>query len=246
MADLGRILIADDDETFLQSTADLLRREGYECDCVPDAAKAERRLQEEQYDVLIADIRMPGNPELELIRELPNIAKGTPAILVTGYPSLRSAKEAVSLPVEGYLVKPLDFEELLRRVRTGIAHVRIYRTVRNIREQLHQRYEELGSVEELLKEEGRQRSSVPVDTFLELTFQNTVDAVSDLKHLTKILAEQTKEKELCHLFNCPRLDCLAKGLSETIEVLEESKRAFRSKSLGEMRRKLEELTSRKA
>ena len=40
MSDLGKILIADDEETFLRSTADLLRREGYECDCVPDGITA--------------------------------------------------------------------------------------------------------------------------------------------------------------------------------------------------------------
>jgi DNA-binding response OmpR family regulator len=50
---LGRILITDDEETFLNSTADLLRREGYECDCASDAETAIGMLKTSRYDLLI-------------------------------------------------------------------------------------------------------------------------------------------------------------------------------------------------
>ena len=83
MSQSGRILIADDEETFLRSTADLLRREGYDCDCVPDAKTSIEKLKKANYDVLIADIKMPGNPKLELIQQLPRIAEGTAAILIS-------------------------------------------------------------------------------------------------------------------------------------------------------------------
>ena len=58
---LGRILIADDEQTFLEAVADYLEDEGYECDCAPDGTTAAEKLQQNQYDVLISDIRMPGN-----------------------------------------------------------------------------------------------------------------------------------------------------------------------------------------
>ena len=91
MSELGRILIADDEETFLMSTADLLRNEGFECDCAPDATSAAQMLRSGDHDLLIADIKMPGNFELEFIRDLPQIAEGLPVILVTGYPTLDTA-----------------------------------------------------------------------------------------------------------------------------------------------------------
>ena len=65
MTELGRILFADDEETFLQASCDLLRREGYACDGVPDASAAMQKLAAKKYDLLIADIKMPGNAELE-------------------------------------------------------------------------------------------------------------------------------------------------------------------------------------
>ena len=119
----GRILIADDEETFLHSTADLLRREGYECDCATDAATAADKLKQTKYDLFIADIKMPGNWELELIREIRSITKDMPVILVTGSPSLDTTKQAVQLRVVAYLVKPVDFDQLLALVKTSIKNL---------------------------------------------------------------------------------------------------------------------------
>lgn len=120
MAELGRILLADDEELFLHSTADLLRRQGYECDCAVDARTAVEMLGKKSYDLLIADIKMPGNPDLEFIKELPRIAEGMPAILVTGYPSLNSAIQSIQLPVVSYLIKPFEFSDLLAQVMSAI------------------------------------------------------------------------------------------------------------------------------
>lgn len=104
----GHILLADDEESFLSTTARLLRREGYTCDCAKDASTAIQMLREQEYDVLISDIRMPGNDDLELIREASQIAKGLPVILITGYPTVQTAIQSVGVNVSSYLVKPID------------------------------------------------------------------------------------------------------------------------------------------
>ena len=151
MGELGRILVADDEETFLQSTADLLRREGYDCDCVPDAATAIEKLKNTKYDLLIADIKMPGNPELELINDLPKVAEGMPAILVTGYPSQHSAIQAIGLPVAAYLVKPLDFEKLLEQINGAIKKSHLYRAVADTKQRLQYWQEGLAELEKGLE-----------------------------------------------------------------------------------------------
>lgn len=66
--DVGSILVADDEETFRESTCRLLRREGFVCHWVKDADEAVERLHCERFDLLVADIRMPRNPDLRLIR----------------------------------------------------------------------------------------------------------------------------------------------------------------------------------
>jgi len=121
VAELGRILLADDDETFLYSTCELLRRSDYRCDRAPNAKIAAAMLREQKYDLLIADIKMPGNAELELIRELPKFARDLPVILTTGYPPVYNAAVAMRLPVRAFLIKPFDFSELLAIVRKSVA-----------------------------------------------------------------------------------------------------------------------------
>jgi len=130
MVEPRRILIADDEESFLYSTADILRREGYDCSCASDARAATEMLRMENYDLLIADIKMKGNADLEFIKALPQIAEGMPVILVTGYPSLNSAIESIQLPVVAYLVKPFELNELLERVKEVITGKGLFKTRR--------------------------------------------------------------------------------------------------------------------
>jgi CheY-like chemotaxis protein len=241
MADLGRILIADDEETFRNSIADLLRQAGYQCDCAPDAIVAAELLRSAEYDLLIADIKMEGNFELEFIRELPQIAEGMPVILVTGYPSLRSAIESIQLPVAAYLVKPFEFKELLVQVQISVKNYQFCKAIRDHRKRLVSWSEDLKGIEEEHNIMPRGGFPSPIDDFLTLTFQNIAGALSDLKHLTESFSTGSSQQEVCHLLNCPRLNTLNKTLVETIDILEKTKSAFKSKELGILRRNLEEL-----
>ena len=144
---MKRILLADDEETFLYATADLLRLAGHECDCVQDGASAIAKLHEQAYALIISDIKMPGNSNLELIQLLPQLAAGVPVILVTGYPTLRSAVQSIQLPVVAYLTKPLDFDELLRQTRAALAQGQPDHTLRLIRQQMQAWSENLQALE---------------------------------------------------------------------------------------------------
>jgi DNA-binding response OmpR family regulator len=241
---MGRILVADDEGTFLESTADLLRRDGYDCDCVPDAAAAMEKLKNNEYDLLIADIKMPGNTNLELVRDLSEIAESLSVILVTGYPSQRSAIQALQLPVVAYLVKPFDLEELLRYVNQAIGKKRLYKAVISTRDRLQNWQDEVANLEQVLKEKNSGRFSVSVKDFLNLNFRNVVGALTDIKHITEITTTKDIDLPACHLLNCPRLAELTGAMEDTIQVLEKTKRAFKSKDLGEIRKKLEEIINK--
>ena len=241
MADLGRILIADDEESFLRSTAKLLRRKGYKCTCVPDGAAAADMLKKEEYDALISDIRMPGNPQLELIKALPQIAKGLPVILTTAYPSLSSAIESIGLPVVSYLIKPFDIEELLDNVVLAIRRSKVYRAVHGARQRLRDWDKELTGLDELTKLPSRDASPVSLDAFLDLTFGNVAGTLSDIRRLVETIPWSEARPQACHLLDCPRLDELTDALKETVEVLHRSKAQFKSKNLGGLRERLERI-----
>ena len=126
--DPRRILLADDEATFRQATAELFRERGYSCDEAADAQEAAAQLRVRSYDVAILDVRMPGNTDLELLDLLATLEDSPLVILITGYPTLLSGwaderrTEAAKKPsVAAYLIKPFRFEELLRHVEQIIA-----------------------------------------------------------------------------------------------------------------------------
>jgi DNA-binding NtrC family response regulator len=117
----GRILIADNDESVLITTTDLLRKAGYPCTPARDGLEALQALEANEYDLLIAEIQMPGNEELELVRAARFFAPNMPVIIFTAYPSLPSAIASIQLRVTAYLVKPVEFSTLVQHVKTNIA-----------------------------------------------------------------------------------------------------------------------------
>ena len=112
----GRILIADDDETSLELTAEVLRAEGYACTSVFDANEAVTELRRQRYDLLISDLKMPGNDRLQMVDCLRHSTAALPVILMTAYPSVESAQRAVGLRLAAYLIKPFRIDVLVWHV----------------------------------------------------------------------------------------------------------------------------------
>ena len=131
-----RILLADDEETFRSSVAVLLRREGYTCDVASSGLDAAEMLSRAQYDLIITDLRMPGNMDLELLRTVASSGEVLPVIVVTAFPSVPTAIEAVRCAVVDYLVKPFDFDELLRAVRRALEARKAARMLESLRSAL--------------------------------------------------------------------------------------------------------------
>lgn len=239
MSDHSRILIADDEQTFLEAHADLLRDEGYECDCAKDTAAAKALLRKNRYDLLITDIKMPGNDELEFIEELPAIVEGLPVILVTGYPSLKTAIRAAGLSVAGYLVKPVPIEDFLKLVRQSVIRYETYRMFDNARKRLSAMFVETAGLESMKKLVPSRPSMVDVDVFLHYTIKNIVASLTDLKDLTQALAQNKPKQQVCQLLNCPRHAELTETIRDAIFVLEKTKSAFKSSELAALRVQLE-------
>jgi DNA-binding response OmpR family regulator len=235
MMELGQIIIADDEEFFL-STAELLRREGYNCTHASNVAAARDALLAGGICLLIAGMPMPGNQELELVEELPEIAEGTPVILVADNPSPGSLIAAVRLRVEACLIKPVDSTELLECVRNAIERFRTYHTMNVSLRRLGGWYEDLAGMKEHALHAP---AGLPVKVFLDLTLQNIVEALLDIRNLADAAASREGEQDACHLLGCPRVAALSDAVQQAIAVLEKTKGEFKSKQLGELRRKLE-------
>jgi len=229
----GRILIADDDEAFRLATRLFLRRQGFECEIAPDAAVAAEMLGASEFDLLISDINMPGNAGLELVTRLAQVAVALPVILLTGHPSIQSAARSVRLRVVAYLVKPCDADELLNIAEQAIVNYRAYRAVSANRQRLETWARDLAQIEEVLRTTPGGSAGAPTEAYLNLTLRNLLSVLMDLKQFTEALAHQPGKEGLLQQV------ALHRALQETIDVLEKTKQSFKSKELGELRRRLE-------
>ena len=239
MNHMGNILIADDEETFRESTADLLREQGYEC--FPDAYSAVESIKCHDYDLLIADIRMPGNGELEFIHNLPDILAGPQVIIVTGYPSMETAIQSIKLPVVAYLIKPIEFSELLSCVEAGVRYQRMRNILKTMQSRLSNWLQEFEKISQSNEVYPKQDSMVTTNIFLQFSFQNIIASLIDVNTVTGMLHSQKDSQVICSLLNCPVHSSLKNAIAEAIDVLEKTKSSFKSKELAELRRKLEEI-----
>lgn len=210
----------------------MLRRHGFECECVASAAEAAEQLRAHEFDALISDIHMPGNVALELIEAIPQLVSGLPVILLTGRPTVETAARSVRLAVSAYLTKPPDFDELCTLLDQAILNYRGFRAVHSGRVRLREWEKELERVEMSLRQTQGQRPGGPLGSYLRVSLGQVILMLAELERASQVLEQPTGS--LGHV------DHIA-ALRRTVEVLERTKQNFKSKDLADLRRQLQQL-----
>src|SRR3954465_3619634 len=111
--DRPRVLVVDDEASIRDLLAKTLALAEYDVDVAPDGRSALDRMRIYPYDLLIADLKMPGMDGLTVIREAKRYKSDLPVIIITGFSTESSAIEAVNLGVAGYLTKPFRVPQVL-------------------------------------------------------------------------------------------------------------------------------------
>jgi CheY-like chemotaxis protein len=245
MSSAAKILLADDEHTFLHSTADLLRDQGYECDCAMDAQEATALLHQTEYDLIISDINMPGNGQLEFLNTVQSDQGGLPVIVITGYPSVETAVQSFRLSAVDYLQKPFDVDELFGLIDPAVQKGQLARKLRKTKEEMHSligTLESLESVGATHRFDSQEKlGSFAVSAYLDQAVNHLATVSSGLKSTIDTIknGQVGEEPELNIGGVCLRCQSYREVLYHTIQVLMRTKDAFKSKSLGELRRKVE-------
>ena len=116
------ILIIDDEELIIKSLRKLLEKEGYSVFIAKNGQDAVIMAEEENFDLIVADIRMPGMNGVETVRSIyqgldKRNLKRIPVIFITGYADVEIKKKAQALKPLAYIYKPFDISELVDKVR---------------------------------------------------------------------------------------------------------------------------------
>ncbi len=118
-----RALVVDDDPSSWMLAASLLERAGFTVACAANGVEALRRFEEDAFDLVLMDIRMPGmnGPEVTAkIREI-HPERHIPVVAVTAYAMPGDRERILEAGMDGYVVKPIRQAELFRAVETALA-----------------------------------------------------------------------------------------------------------------------------
>jgi excisionase family DNA binding protein len=115
-----RVLVVDDEASIRELLSKTLAINEYEVETVGDGAAALDRMRASVYDLLIADLKMPGMDGLTLVREARRLGARLPVIIITGFSTESTAIEALNLGVTGYLTKPFRIPEVLKKAADAL------------------------------------------------------------------------------------------------------------------------------
>lgn len=117
MTERVRILVVDDDESIRKTLAAVLEDQGYVVDTVENGREAIEKSNTKFFNLALVDIRLPDIEGTRLLTAMKETIPPMVKIIITGYPSLQNAMEAVNKGADAYVLKPLNIDNVLSTIK---------------------------------------------------------------------------------------------------------------------------------
>jgi DNA-binding NtrC family response regulator len=122
---IAKVLIVDDEKVIRDSLELLLKEEGYKADTSTDGEDALEKIKQEGYDIVISDIKMPKLDGIELMQKAKDLSPNTFFIIMTAYASVNTAIEALRQGAYDYLIKPVEFDDVILRLKRLVSYKKL-------------------------------------------------------------------------------------------------------------------------
>jgi DNA-binding NtrC family response regulator len=136
-----KILVVDDEQLIRESLVFILNKENYDVDEAENGSLALEKIRKESYDLVITDIEMPELKGVELLKKIREVSPQTFVVIITAYGSLDTAIAALRSGAYDYILKPLEFDDLLHRIRRMAEHKKLILENISLRQELHREYD---------------------------------------------------------------------------------------------------------
>ena len=168
-------------------------------------------------------------------------------MLITGYPSVQTAVEALRFAFSDYLLKRVDWLELLRSVNQAVEKARYLRMIDVAREDIDWQRTAVDHAREIANRAGTMANQTSLAWSLEAFLAQSIGNIRLLSAGIRSVVESHTRGEgerltdVCRMMQCPRLSAYREALESTVKVREKTKSSFESKDLGLLRHKIEQL-----
>jgi DNA-binding NtrC family response regulator len=136
MAKKISILIVDDEESVRYSLYDWFIEDGYRVECAENAKKALSRLESDSFDIIIADIKMPGMDGLEMLRRIKLLKTDSIVIVMTAFATVDTAVQALKDGAFDYITKPFDPDDLSHLIRNASKQISLAEENENLKKKV--------------------------------------------------------------------------------------------------------------
>ena len=140
------ILVVDDEESVRDSLNNWFTEDGYRVECAENARKALAILEAENFDIILADLKMPGMDGLEMLRRIKSLKKESIVIVMTAFATVDTAVKALKDGAFDYVTKPFDPDDLTHLIRNATKQI----SLADENENLKQKVVSLENVEDLI------------------------------------------------------------------------------------------------
>ncbi len=135
-----KVLVIDDDRAHAETVAESLERVGYECVVATSGAAGARRIEQDDFDVVLTDLKMAEPDGLAILRKARAEMPEAEVIMITGHGDVKTAVEAIKQGAANYLTKPVDLAELRAIVAKASERLRLARKNRDLQRQLDEKF----------------------------------------------------------------------------------------------------------
>ncbi|MEZ5001091.1 MAG: sigma-54 dependent transcriptional regulator [Bacteroidales bacterium] len=146
MAEKISILVVDDEESVRDSLYNWFIEDGYDVECAENAKKALAILESREFNIILADIKMPGMDGLEMHRRIKKLNRDSIVIIMTAFASVDTAVQALKDGAYDYVTKPIDPDDLSHLIRNAATQV----SLRSENEVLRQKVTSLEDVDDII------------------------------------------------------------------------------------------------
>lgn len=140
---MAKILIVDDELSIRRTLRDILEYEKYKVDDAATGMEALNKLSEQEYDVVLCDIKMPGMDGIELLAEIKQLSE-VPVIMISGHGTIETAVEAIKKGAYDYISKPPDLNRLLITIKNALDKSKLLTETKALRKVVSKQFEMIG------------------------------------------------------------------------------------------------------
>ena len=146
---MAKILVVDDEMSIRRTLKDILEFEKHKVELAANGMEAIEFAKEDEYDVILLDIKMPEMDGMEVLEKL-MLIRDVPVIMISGHGTIETAVEAIKKGAYDFIVKPPDLNRLLITVRNAIDKNELVTQTKQLKKEVDKKYEIVGEAEKIV------------------------------------------------------------------------------------------------